>query len=419
MKALTAINRSPSIRGAILFAMSGAAFAVGNLLIAAGLPQRDYGHFALFVGAMAITSNVAPLGLDQILLRRHLRLSWSYVRPILLSAVAIGLGAGVVTRTVYGLPWAQVLALGVGTVVYATLRTIAAALRRHGFATVATAAETCTDWMILLAGIGVVIGKVRSGEAIAIFLAAAGVGLAILAAGHVRRFELGLRSVDGGARVREAMPLLGIVAAGAVAVQGERLLVPLLLSIDALATLAVLYAIAMSPFRVLSAGIIASFAQQMRVTTDGGERRQLVRHETRLFAAMALLGSAAITLAGPIVGEALTAGRYQLSPGLCAAACLGGCVRILQAIPRAVAIGIGTAADLARLNAYLWIAIAGMIAGAIIGAEWGLAMLVMGAAMGSALATLPMWVRMQTMLSGHARFDTEYSSGSVQSLRSK
>jgi O-antigen/teichoic acid export membrane protein len=404
MRPMLLLLRSPSIKGAILFAMSGGAFALGNLLMAAGLSQRDYGHFALLLGVMAITSNIAPLGLDQVLLRRPVRLGQSYLKPILISGGLIAVAAGIMTRSLYDLPWPEVLALMAGTVIYAVVRTIASALRRHGLPTSATLAETCTDWMILLGGIGVVAGLVHTGESVAGFIVVAGVVLMVVAARFLRPRELELKPTSS-PRVLEAMPLLGIVAAGALSLQIERLLIPLLLSIDSLATFAVLAAVAVAPFRVLSAGIIASFAQQLRVAKGREEHRRLLAHELRLFGFVTVIASLGVTLVGPFAGDVLTAGRYHLDMPLCAAASFSGCARILQAIPRAVAIGIGSPADWTRLNVHLWFYVTSAAAGAALGAHWGLAALVAGAGAGSALATVPMWMSMRAMLIDRSETD--------------
>ena len=44
-----------------------------NLLLAAHLDATQYGGFALFFAMLVVSSGVAPLGIDQILLRKNLR----------------------------------------------------------------------------------------------------------------------------------------------------------------------------------------------------------------------------------------------------------------------------------------------------------------------------------------------------------
>jgi O-antigen/teichoic acid export membrane protein len=46
------------------FALSGAAFAVGNLLLARTMPTDDFGRFSLGLALFIVFSHMAPFGIN-------------------------------------------------------------------------------------------------------------------------------------------------------------------------------------------------------------------------------------------------------------------------------------------------------------------------------------------------------------------
>lgn len=389
LRALRKVLLSPSLQGAMIFAMSGGAFALGNLLLAHALTVSAYGHFALMVAILIITSNMGPLGLDQLLLRSQRRLGGHYLAPIILSSALIALAGAWIASRLYGVIPAAAIAIACASLMFALLRTAACALRRHGVAIIAIFCDTAADWGLLCVGIAALAGWIVDEEQAALALAGFG-GIAAIAAYSVTlRRERTMASDTAPLHFAEAFPLLGIIAAGAVLVQAERLLIPPLLSLEDLATFAVLTSVAIAPFRVLSAGIVASLTPQLRKIHDIDGQRKLLMHEIRIFAALAAISTIIVCVIAPPFADIFTQGRYVVGIGLCLAACVNGTVKILQAVPRAVATGIGTAGDLHRVNLSMWLCVLGTVIGALACARWGLTALVLGAALGSGIATLP------------------------------
>src|SRR5690606_38912551 len=89
---------SPSLAAAATFAMSGAAFALGNLLLARQMHTEDYARLALAIAIFIVVSQVATLGYSQIALRERLHPG----RALLLRLLAQGVVAGAIAAMLAG-----------------------------------------------------------------------------------------------------------------------------------------------------------------------------------------------------------------------------------------------------------------------------------------------------------------------------
>ena len=78
----------------------------------------------------------------------------------------------------------------------------------------------------------------------------------------------------------------------------------------------------------------------------------------------------------------LLAGKYQLAPALMLATLLAGFLRVVSAFVTSIVTALGGTRRLGVLGAIAWISVAAGAAGAVIGARWGLAGLVLGVAAG-------------------------------------
>lgn len=381
-----------------MFAFSGAAFAAGNLLLALKLSTTDYGSFALVVAVLVLSSSIAPLGLDQLMLRRHIPLNRRALMPLIASATAIAVIAAAFTLYAYRLEIIEIVALAVATVTAAVLRTVAGSLRRHGYAMTANIVDTSSDWIILLLSLLAVVGVISTGTAATVGYLIGLMLVTLAGAALLRHLERNVKFRVERIDFREAGSLLGIAAAGAALVQLERLLIPLLLTLADLATFAVLAAVAIAPFRVMGAGIVTSLAQQIRRAHSPEARRKALLHETQIFVGLSALACLFVLVVGPWAADVLTGGKYQVSLLLAAAACINGVGKVLQALPRAVIVGGGTPRDLHGANMSIWLCVLGTVVGSVIGYPAGLAGLVAGAAIGNIVATLPLAIIARRML---------------------
>lgn len=395
MQAILALIRNPNLRTASIFAIGGFAFAMGNLLIGRTMARDDYSQFALVIALQVVASNIGPVGLDQLLLRQNIRLNFRYVALALSTTFLVAALAGFVADGLYEIATTLNIAMTVTTIAFGTMKLGACALRRHGRNLLASIFETSGDTAIFFIGILVATGTIVGSTQAACVFAAIGTFGMIAVFTAIWRLERASAIAEGELKsVRDLpwsdiMSLWAIVAAGVTLLQIERLLIPLLLEFDDLATFSILTSVAIAPFRVLSTGILASLTQQLRRLDSRCGQRSLLIKEIRLFAVVILLATVCVSLLAPFLADLLTQGRYQLGFALCFAACVNGTVKILQAVPRAVAVGIGSTSDLWQVSTSMWLCVFGTAIGALLGAHEGLQAFILMAALGNAIATLP------------------------------
>src|SRR6185437_1827411 len=100
---LLALWRSASLRNAAAMGLGGVCFSVGGLILARELPTNEYALVSLVLGIVSVAGNTAPLGLDQVLARRGIRLDAQWRRSSLAASVAVALAAAAFARFAYHL----------------------------------------------------------------------------------------------------------------------------------------------------------------------------------------------------------------------------------------------------------------------------------------------------------------------------
>jgi len=212
------------------------------------------------------------------------------------------------------------------------------------------------------------------------FVAAAGYGWTAL----LRERE-GRPTGAAGFSWGEALAFAGLNASGLLLIQLERLVLPHVLPLADLALFGVVGAIAGSVYRVMQMGVGFSLLPRLRAATTVPERRRLVSHEARLVGGMVLLASAAIWLFTPLVERWFLAGKYHLAGPLLLAAIVSGVAKIANAFAKAVAAAVAEPRELSRINVSGWVSVVLAVAGAWIGARWGLTGVIYGVAVGWSL----------------------------------
>jgi hypothetical protein len=180
----------------------------------------------------------------------------------------------------------------------------------------------------------------------------------------------------------EALAFAGLNASGLLLIQLERLVLPHVLPLADLALYGVVGAIAGSVYRVMQMGVGFSLLPRLRAATTVLERRRLVSHEARLVGGMAVLGSAAIWFFTPLLERWFLAGKYHLAGPLLLAAIVSGIAKIANAFAKATASAMADPRELSLINASGWVSVGLALAGAWIGARWGLTGVIYGVAVG-------------------------------------
>jgi len=379
--------RFSAVRASAVYGLSGAAFAAGNLLLARSMPVAEFGRFALGLALFNIFAVIAPIGLDQVLLRHRLSLGPRIGGLLLLAGALVGGAVGLGAAAIADFPPAEAAVLATCILAGGLVFVVGAGLRASGKEPGALLAATAASWVLLLIGL----------LALLVPMATSLPPLALFAAGNVLAAAIGWAALrpawPAGTTVRipwaEAVSLLSIAAIGTIMLQLERLLVPFALGLEELAVFSVLASVALFPFRMAVSGAGFGLVPKLRATGDLARRRRLVRDELVSVGALVVGAAFCVALLAPSVTHWLTNGRYEIGTALVLAACANGAAKVFQAIPRAILTGCGSERDIALLSRWGWF---GLAVGALCGfaaAGWGLAGLLHGVALGSLVGTIP------------------------------
>lgn len=381
---------SSSIQSAMMFGFSGVAFTVGNLLLARELTVEDFGRYTLAVAIFNVLWLLAPLGLDEMSLRRRIDPSPRLLAAVTGRSAIAALAALLIAVLFYRLSWPLGLAIAVGVVGGGASWLGSAMLRRVRRERLAFLLTNTHNIAVLLGGlICLVVLPLRDPLAL----------MGLLAVCVALGAFTGWRALMRDHRVpeedrepphwREAFSFMGIAAAGTLTLQLERLVAPLAVGVEGLATFAVLASVAIFPFRMVRSGLGFSLTPRMRAARTVAERWKLLTSELVAVSVVMVVGTAGVLLLAAPVTAWLTDGRYHLTLLLVVAGCLNGIAKVVSGLPRAIVTACGTAREVGLLNIYSWIGIAAGLAGAWLGASAGVEGLILGSGLGSLIAAVP------------------------------
>jgi O-antigen/teichoic acid export membrane protein len=348
------------------------------LLLARALPRAEFGVFTLALALVQMGASLGPIGLEGQVNRRPggiVPLS----RPLLTSAI-VAAGTVAVAWALYRMDVAWLLALGIGITAGGASHVAGAIFQsqlRFGLSL-----SLSQGFAAALLATGVV--AVIAGGAETRFLAALVAGYYVISA-LVGWGILGRKRSGEPMQVHsftEGLSLLGITAAALVLMQLERLLIPRLLTLEDLATFAVIATLIGSPFRMLQMGAGYTLLPRLSKAASQAKRRQLVRREA--LAVMLIGGTAALVawFAAPWIAGWLLAGKYEISTALMIAALASAIVKLVDRFSTTTVWALASPGQLAMLNWVSWTCAGLGVAGASIGARWGLIGVMYGVTLG-------------------------------------
>ncbi len=351
---------------------------MGNLLLARALPPAQFGVFTLFLALVQIGASLAPVGLDGQANRRP----GGAVPPgraLLTSGIVAGATA-IVASTLYRMESALAIALVISITAGGSSRVAAAIFQsRLRFGLALSLSQGLAMALLGMGALAVIAGGVQLRLLAALvagyYVISAAMGWGILARekhqGHSEAHSL-----------LEGLSLLGITAAALILMQLERLLIPRLLTLEHLATFAVVATLVGSPFRMLQMGAGYTLLPRLSTASTPEERRQLVRREA--VAVMMIGGAAAsvILFAAPWIADWLLAGKYELSTALMVAALVSAAVRLVDGFATTMVWALASAQQLALLNWVSWTCAGVGVITSWLGARWGLIGLMYGVTLG-------------------------------------
>jgi O-antigen/teichoic acid export membrane protein len=374
--------RSPALAGALFFGISGLGFAAGSLLLARVLSKTDLGILMLAIALIGLGYQLAPLGSDGVINRRQVDFGVPLLWRMVGTSTLAGLVFFLVSHLAYHLGGPISLLVSIG-VVAGGLNLVAAAKFQslQQFLISLTLSNSLNLTIVLVS----ILALVFHAEALWIPLSLIVLGYIVSASAgwyailRMRRSDSGpFEPFDWG----EALSYAGVHLAAVVLTQLERLLIPGLLSLEELATFAVLAAVTIAPFRMLQLGVGYTLLPRMRAASSVEERRRLLFQELLMTGSVVVIGVAAVWMFAPLVAWLFLGDKYILSPALIGAALVSGTVRVLTGFTRATASALCSNRELAYLSGLMWLSIACAIAGAAFGSRWGLVGLIYGAAIG-------------------------------------
>jgi O-antigen/teichoic acid export membrane protein len=373
---------SPTLRSVVIYGASGLGFAGANLILARSLPPNEYGRFTLVIALINLSFALAPIGVDGIVLRRHLE-----VEPALLTRT---LGAGLIIGTIslliagfaYHLSTLYLLLVFAATVGGGAMAVAGAKFQSEQRYAISLALTQSPNLVLIVAALAVMVSNVRQAE-----LPLGITSLGFVGAGVVGWWILFQeRGKDehqsAGFPWYEAVSFAGMNAAGLLLIQLDRLIIPHVLPLHDLATFGVLAAIAGSLFRVLSMGIGYTLVPRLRAAATVMERRRLIAHEAKLVGLIVLSGSLFIWFLTPVIEHWFLAGKYHLGSSLIVATLFSGVAKILNSFTKSTVTALASGTEILIVNVLGWLSVAVAIGAGASGARWGLAGVIYGVGLG-------------------------------------
>jgi O-antigen/teichoic acid export membrane protein len=375
---LRLLQKSTALRTAVVFGLGGVGYALGNLLLARALPPAEFGVFTLFLALVQIGASLAPIGLQGQVNRRPGGVV-SPGRP-LLTSVIVAVATAILASMLYRMEVAFIIALVVSITAGGTSQVASAVFQsRLRFGLALSLSQGLAAALLGMGVVAVVAGGVQPWFLAALvagyYVISASVGWGILA----RERPQGPRAPHS---LLEGLSLLGITAAALILMQLERLLTPRLLTLEDLATFAVVATLAGSPFRMLQMGAGYTLLPRLSTASTAKQRQHLVRREA--VAVTSIGGAAALVIlsAAPWIAARLLAGKYELSTALMIAALVSGAVKLADGFATTIVWALGSPRQLALLNWVSWTCAGIGVAAAWFGARWGLLGLMYGVTLG-------------------------------------
>ena len=370
---LKAFVNSPALRVATAFGVGGAAFSIGNLLLARQLSAEAYGLVSLIIGLVSLAVVIAPLGIDLVITRRGLELGRYLRRITLATSLLTSVATVIVGAVLYRLHASLLICLLVTIAAGGVSQAASAHFQSLRQFSVSVPILQSPNWGVVLAGAATTAAAATTAIFSCAILAASGLATSVGAWILLVRRTSGANPYGKPAGLwREAIPLVAVTAASSTFLQLERLVIPAALNIDDLATFGVLAALVGSPFRILQAAVGFTIIPRLRDAESIEARNQLLKREGLLIIIVILAGSVLIWMLAPYLAHLLLAGRYDLSNSLVVATVIAGVLKVFSAFATAVASALAPARNLRILSIGSWACVAIATFASFAAARWGL-----------------------------------------------
>jgi O-antigen/teichoic acid export membrane protein len=339
----------------------------------------EFATVALLIAISQIGYGIGALGVDTVINRYSVNVSWRLFARVFLSATVVGLLLAGGAFFIYELS-SLTAAILFFFCVSISLNQVASAYfrsrQRFGLSLLISQVHNA---VVAVAAIMVYLTDFDSAAEVCSVLTGAYMLSASLAWRKIfREKPIAAEFAYADIPWAEGLSIVGAGAAIVLLIQLDRLLIPNLLGVESLATFAVLAAIVGSSFRILQMGIGYTLLPRLRSAETILDKRRLMLNEGLVAIAAMVLGITAILALLPLIVDLFLADKYELGAPLVIAAICAGLAKVFASFFQASATALGSSKDLVRLNVLAWLALAAGVAGAIKGSDWGLPGLIYG-----------------------------------------
>ena len=416
------VVRSPTIRVAAMLALGGGAFALSNVIPASLLSPAEFGRLALALALIQVGATAAALGRPLLITRHALAPSGALLRSSIYWGIAGAFVTTCVAAAPYSLPWSTALLIGVCAGIAALTRIGSAFLQSQQQLGYSIATMQSQNWVLLAAAGWVWLAGGSQTKVV----------LAVVLLGYITGSIVSWRQASHGATQRSAnetqpsaserFSAVGLVVAGNVYLQLDRLIMGRVLSLDELATYSIVAAIAGSTFRMLQLGAGFSLVPRLRAVRAVAEAAPVVHREALLLFAVAASAAIVVTVIVRLLFEFGLA-QYSLPSGLLPAVVAVGVIRIWQALAASVVTALGGPRELLISSVCAWVSIVLSIVCALRMTGLGSVGVVYGIAVGSLVNALTASVlaraTLRRLASGSSRACVSSSDLHHSSINSK
>jgi O-antigen/teichoic acid export membrane protein len=378
-----ALLRSPSLRAAAMLMAGGFGFAAANILLARVLLPNEFGALSLFLALIQLSLTLGPFGLDLAINRHRLSATAELRRWGGVTSLLTGLGIAVAGRVLYDVEIAMMLCLVVAGIASSFNRFGSSVLQAHQQFGFSLFLGQVHNYILLLAVPVLWLAGSERAVPIAAMISTSYVLTSVIGWRAARRLSTPSQSTPALRNfLKESLAGFGILVATQVLWQLERLVIPSTLTMEDLATFAVVAAIAGSPFRMLQIGIGHTLLPGLRACERREDIHKLLRREGLIAFGASSLSILAVLIVTPFIAEHFLLGRYAIGWGLLAAVIITGLIKVLNGFVSAIVQAFGTTGALAKFNIFTWVGLAIGTMSAIMGARYGIVGVVYGVGVG-------------------------------------
>jgi O-antigen/teichoic acid export membrane protein len=367
----------------LMFGASGLFVTVANVVWARTLPTTTYALVSLWLAIWNSAFRLAPFGANLEVVRNDGLVTSTTIRQVWQTSIGTGVVTGLAVGLTYDMPLAAGVALGVATAAGGIVTYASAALQARRRYIPSLVVMHSLNYITLLVAIGTVVADVVDFGTIAVALTVCALFVLWYSIGALERLRSEPAPGGAVASLRRLWPLLVIAASYEWMMTSDRLVTPLLLSLEDLAHLSVLLALVGPPFKLMEMSVAYTVLPELKAAEGSGRVSKAMWHQALVTTVLSVAASAALLVVIGPLSYLLFGEKFHSPPGLVIAVILAGLARVAQSFTNAAATALVPERNLPMVAHYGVVGSALLVVGAVAGARWGLQGVIYGTMFGS------------------------------------